>query len=1111
MDALNSTIWGGAAGLWELPRAPRPRPAVPRERQLQFPREVAARHGEDRNAATPPVAFRRQMPPLRRPGSGADPLRPCTAPEPSPAAKQPLAALLTLPRHDADGYRSTGPHQEPRHETRAAVVVADTDPPPPQRGFGRLVSSLRRLLPRVDGEGLEDKWAALSEWLDKFHNDPDAAVVSRACEALLGVSGDAAVDGGPLADKQAARRGQPAPEGADSADALRELQGEAKTSDRLPGRYIVAAACVVLDQLLLLAVRAFPVAAAAARTARRVLLAAVYAHAGFNDRAEAMSPSSRRQRGRMVVVPNLAGCRAEALAPAVSSYASRRCWAHVVDVAERKLRRVAKEVEISEARGEKLVLVMENACEIRERQLCGIILRSWRAFVDRMRSAALQEEQHKADVAAAVRMTRDRALAKERLTRATLDSKHREALAHVTQEKQALAEQLETVRAQLRDTRAEKDAAEVREQEQRDRADRLTVRLDALSKELQEMAALMKNTVMQSFEGSEWEVLRQQSMERHAVAMADACGGDSNAACSDALLGWLNAVVLASGRADAERFTVRSFVVGERLLGPYMLVMHYMSPGHVTRKMVDQVLSSDEDVVRASVVLKSAALLDVVLPLTPEELCNPAAVPQQILVVATLFQRFSDVQLSQACGLQPLQVPPSMAVGAEDCLTWPEAAQQQWPLQSHPLWAAAPPPTAASWWRERVHKAQERARLWRAAAAAVHSLCVDVLLSKVQGREGGIVTDQERRQRPLFVDAVVAELKGPSGEGAKSDPLCDVTPKDVAQRASEAEAVRSVLAEHYRVLRRVFLFYATGDSRQGDLELSPEEVWRFLSDAKLTQGKGRDGPGRAQVDDLFRRCNDGGLSKSDPTLNPTEFSRLLLRYAHKYTGRGPVIQRRAPGASPLKLRLSDKLRILLERFVLQNVNYADCTEIRIAVYSERAQLVLNNYRDLILATFRTFARCKPKGWLKSGQTQMGMDDWVEVCDCMSITDQVLGHEAVRQVFLKMQDVDQAQGVGQEALMLTNREFTECLCTIALYKTPAPYLPFHRRLDRFFEVWFLPTFGDSGRFRRVTEELNKLRQAKKRRALAEAAESDGGASPLAGSPRGLLSLMSEGKG
>merc|ERR1712224_1074529 len=141
----------------------------------------------------------------------------------------------------------------------------------------------------------------------------------------------------------------------------------------------------------------------------------------------------------------------------------------------------------------------------------------------------------------------------------------------------------------------------------------------------------------------------------------------------------------------------------------------------------------------------------------------------------------------------------------------------------------------------------------------------------------------------------------------------------------------------------------------------------------------------------------------------------------------------------------------LKRNVLTHCNWSDADEFKASIYKSDVQAVLANYTRFaqrVYMIYRGKDDESQKRRNKEPYQGMRADVWVDVISDLHIIDSVFTQDAVRQIFLKMQD---AEGDGA---LLAYHEFLECLCAVAVFKNPTPYVPLFQRISRFFENWFV---------------------------------------------------------
>eukprot|EP01062_Namystynia_karyoxenos_P018043 TRINITY_DN16683_c0_g1_i1.p1 TRINITY_DN16683_c0_g1~~TRINITY_DN16683_c0_g1_i1.p1 ORF type:complete len:1146 (+),score=352.80 TRINITY_DN16683_c0_g1_i1:85-3438(+) len=944
------------------------------------------------------------------------------------------------PRSAASGAASArSPRGSPRRDQRdQADDWGLWGDPEPECGFDRLVGSLQRLLPKIERDGFADKWAEVAEWISKYDCDRD--------QHYIGAHADAEFYHVLQANLLRSSVGQ-------------EQKDELGVGD-IPSKDMLSTACVMLDVLLSTLVRSSPKLLSACRQSRSILMRALFAS---KDAADAVS------------VPNLTGATfpEKEWKQAKAVYAGRRPYGTLVDDVMRKLGMAAEDVEAGERKAERLIAVMDRGMAFWKGELRKCIVRVWRAHVRVTKYIAAkvkklgEVEKHNANLEEALKQVQEKLAA---------------TLVSASEETTMLREKLAESRAAREQAEQEHKGymgriAQLIEEEQ-EKVQRVNNELQSqvalLTSQQEDFCTICKDFTMSCMEGPQWEAAQQERLghlvgARTQETTLEAC-----------VLEWLNACIGAVEGIDAEKCKVASFADGHQMFGAYVIAMHFMSPERIKREEVDAILQPQDVQEKAKRVLELVQQMDLSVGVRLGDLINPNARAQHALLAAALMQRFCDPALARACSQRQL-------VGS---------TPDGW---EHPLWPRAQVLRSSAEWRARIEQGWERAQRWRALGAAANSFALDTMINIIQGGGAERLSEKEQEDRALYVDDPLPAELPPSPEaeetaepllspvsptspsarrGSASDAkLADLLPSDPFARQKEAEQVRGVLSAHYRVVRNVFLYYATADVRSVDQELSAEEVWRLLSDCKLTSAKdSKNGLARTLVDDLVRRS----AGRSNAELQPTHFCRLLIRLAAARV-KGP-------------LPLSEKLDTLLTRHILPYCNYSDADEFRQLLYTPNVQGVLGANGDLALACFRGYGRSGARGgWVRketAADRRLTLDEFCQLATDLTITDSILTHDAVKHIFMKLGSPSAAPASPEPGsptsetseshasgmVGITYQGFLECLCGIAAFKTPAPYLPLFKRISRFFEMWFVPILSDSSRFKAVHGELDKLQKA-----------------------------------
>eukprot|EP01062_Namystynia_karyoxenos_P023569 TRINITY_DN19119_c0_g1_i1.p1 TRINITY_DN19119_c0_g1~~TRINITY_DN19119_c0_g1_i1.p1 ORF type:complete len:1081 (+),score=406.58 TRINITY_DN19119_c0_g1_i1:71-3313(+) len=952
-----------------------------------------------------------------------------------PIRKEPPCPIVQSCRSESgeeedEEEEETPPRQRPGPRRRPSLDKFGLwARPSVHNGLDHLVASLERLIPRLRCDGFSDKWQAVGEWIDKYDNNEEATNVASHCAQVLGVELQ------PQAPQSPSREADTWPPGRPGASP-RQRQGGTEVQRRPsnqnmhqpPSKSKVITATVVLDVLLSMMTRSVPVLRPVALEVRNRLCCALFAGQGVPPNQPVSVPDMTRSDFPV----------AEFEAAREEYRCSRKPYCTVADELMQKLGMAANELEFGEKKTDKLVSVMQRGMTFWQWQLMMVIVRAWSAHVKQRRR--WDEQQARAGEIDAARIT-----ARAEVLRLQRDIRD-------MQEKHAV--QLEAMREQLEQEKEDKNKTEEqmrmvmiendmllkvnREGGTRQLAE-LREQLEAAHKELDSFRMICRHFTVNCCEGHPVQVARQHKIDHVVSDYADR-------PLDDVVIEFLNSCIDKQELAqppipDVKKYRVSTLSNGMALLEPYGLAMQYFAPDVVSRAELDAMLAQQTVQERAAKVVAAAAQVGMRLHVPAAELAKPHSATSHLAFSAALFARFAD-PLGAA---RLTDVPPS-------------TGQELVDGGEHPLWPCAQEPTSAQQWEERISQAWARRKQWVGAAGTVLSSATQVLLSKATGGGGRReLSEQEQAEMQLFVTApTVFDQEGESQElFASTQP-----------RPGDVESVQQVLRDSFLQLRGVFGYYAGCDIKVIDGLLSTEEFWKMLSDCKLTTAKdGKSGLSRAQADEMFRKVAGG------QALDQSGFCKLLFRLAAA----------RVKGNA----HLSEKLRTLLDRYVLPNSNATDVDEFREQVYQPTVQTVLASHRDLSVACFRSYCRGARGAWMGSTKTKdgkddrrMGRDDFAQLVTDLTLTDSVLTQQAVKQIFIQM-----VQGEGAEedpaACGLSYGQFLECLCCIAAFKSPAPYLPLSRRVARFFDMFFVPMLSDTARFKKVHDELiavQKMRRA-----------------------------------
>eukprot|EP00755_Sulcionema_specki_P001586 Sspe_Gene.26244::Locus_10785_Transcript_1_1_Confidence_1.000_Length_2999::g.26244::m.26244 len=643
-------------------------------------------------------------------------------------------------------------------------------------------------------------------------------------------------------------------------------------------------------------------------------------------------------------------------------------------------------------KGEKQMAVMNRAVCFWQEQFKKMLLKAWR---NQNRAKHVLAERDRALQSAKAEVLRGKRQVEE-LQRevATLRTTLTTAIQDEAKKWEEKVRGLESLRSDVASLTAERDRLMQEMALYRDRLAASDDTIAILKNDVVEYSKLLKETVQQCLEGPAWEVSRQEVF-RYII--------EHEVFDDDQLAEWFNRAVEQGGG----KVSVQSFGEWESMLDGYPFLMHFMSPTAVSSSDVDKVASEVDPLGKAKLVIDQLHGLGVITPFTPDDLALPGSGLQHLVVVTLLFQRFADSGLALACSHPPLNGPDAVQGGG--------------------LWDG-PLPSSVEKWRKRISDSWDRLTRWRGVAGLSQGNLTETLIRRVMGTDSPESTAGERRDQNLYCSEPV------STTSAYFKRVARLFPSSSPECQREVDAVQEALVQHFRTLRKIFLFYCSSDSKARDLEISVEEVWKLVQDVKLSKAVAKQ-----SVVELFAQANGREGGKKE-TLNQTEYVQMLLLLAgEKFKDKG--------------CSLSSKFRALMETHVVPNAQWTDADEFKRTLNQADIRGVLKEYRDFASQVYSYYCS-KAVG----GGRKMGLETFVDLANDLHITDSVLTHEAVRQVFLKMQDTYLADN------RLEFHEFLECLCALAAYKSPAPFLPLSRRVARFFQVWFVPTLSQHVRKR-----------------------------------------------
>eukprot|EP01060_Flectonema_neradi_P027052 TRINITY_DN36695_c0_g1_i1.p1 TRINITY_DN36695_c0_g1~~TRINITY_DN36695_c0_g1_i1.p1 ORF type:complete len:499 (+),score=80.65 TRINITY_DN36695_c0_g1_i1:126-1499(+) len=250
--------------------------------------------------------------------------------------------------------------------------------------------------------------------------------------------------------------------------------------------------------------------------------------------------------------------------------------------------------------------------------------------------------------------------------------------------------------------------------------------------------------------------------------------------------------------------------------------------------------------------------------------------------------------------------------------------------------------------------------------------------------------------------------------------------------ATEDEIVplQEVLQSHYRHLRKIYNYYGASDVKSINPDISYDEMWKFVTDCGIPQKGIFD---RTHFRVLFMTADSEGSGKN--SLSPSEFVHALVFIANsrfKHREESIVVQ----------------LVLLLEKFVVPEASFSDVAPFRKSLCDPLVRKMLERRQNDMLKVFKHYSSLE----MTDATSTMSIKEFLRFMADTKVTDEVCTHHALQQIFMKLQDEDQDAASASE---LQFHEFVTCICAVASFKNPAPYLPLHLRVQRFWQSWVLP--------------------------------------------------------
>ena len=829
-----------------------------------------------------------------------------------------------------------------------------------QRGFEQVGISIENMFKRLHADDLSDKWLKVSCWIDQFFNDKDCFHVAAVCREGI------------------------------SSYYQRDLSHQRKH----PNPTMTSIACAILEQCMSLLERLQPVLSPVCRAVWREIIGAIF-----------LQPSSQRrdQHDDEISVPSLINTSVAEGVDLLSKKADtfmymKPYYGLVRDVAHR-IGQAEDEVEAAERRREKQSAALDRGMSFWQMEYRKLILKAWKMNINMRKKQTNLEST----------------IATTEQTNQHLHKQIDLLGAEISKIEDSCEDRISELRDQI--TELQKTVSQLEEDHRNDaqqkcalhqknhtitlEVEELMAKSAGLTNDNQRYQEILKETIVNCMEGSHWEVKLQQEFNSFIEPNTSEDGSEEDCGITEQkLLRWINNCATSASGSDTYCLTDFTNVIKQ--LDTYACVMHYMSPSHVSLENMEEVHGAVDVYEKAQLVMSLSSKFGIDFPVDIEDLINPSAVPQHLLFITSLFQRFADPAMAMSCSQPTLSGPISDS-------------------DIHPLWEEIP--STPDGWKKRLEQAWTRSTRWRGVGATSQNIAMESVVDKLAGRTQKVVTAQERVLRSEFCDAP-----------AQSAAITCLLPKKDTDKAFQLSQVKDKLQNNFRALNKIFSYYSSSDSRSCDNEISADEVWKLITDAKLTKVVSR-----TALVNLFKKSNSQlGAPGQKETLGPQEYSQLLLHLASEMKAEGG---------------LQGKLDYLLRKHVLPQCNWTDASEFRDRLYKTDIQRVLKTHREFAAQVFGWYIQ-QSSGLEQRGSNKpkMRMETFCDLVSDLHIVDSVLTHESVRQIFLRMQDANNPD------TYLEFYEFLECLCALAAFKNPAPYLPLFKRIARFFEVWFVPTLS-----------------------------------------------------
>ena len=492
------------------------------------------------------------------------------------------------------------------------------------------------------------------------------------------------------------------------------------------------------------------------------------------------------------------------------------------------------------------------------------------------------------------------------------------------------------------------------------------------------------------------------------------------------LISWFNA--LASQHPSFSKYkcsTIEYFEGSSHVCFMWACLCSIISPGQITRQEVDTVYNSLTLTIKGGKVLDMLRLLGIPDIITAQELTEDSMSKHHMLAIIVHY-RFVNGSLAvlKTCGSSPFWDENSIKAEPQEVIhDWPAAtkAHNMIPYQSEDgsqifevpddvaEYLNMPPSALERYFKTCLGRVRKYESL--SQSCLFHSLTNYCSSERFREQYGTSLTKQELQDRPKFVNILYQNIKTVATE-------------------TEIPQLQEVLQSHYRHLRKIFSYYGAADVKSINPDMSYDEMWKFVNDCGIPQKGIFD---RTNFRVLFANADSEESGKN--SLSPSEFVHALVHIANAR-------------CKHREDSITGQLSLLLDRFVIPEASFSDVGPFKKSLSDPLVRRMLERRQNDMLKVFKYYSSLE----MTDATSTMSVKEFLKFMTDTKVTDEVCTHHALQQIFLKLQDDDQDTSSATE---LQFHEFVACICAVAAFKNPAPYLPLHIRVQRFWQSWVLP--------------------------------------------------------